>query len=173
VWAGGDCVEVWDRLAKRFTTVALGTHANAHGRVVGANLAGRQARFPGVLGTAISKLCNLEVARTGLGERAAADAGYDAVAATIDSTTVAGYLPDAGPITVKAIVERGTGLLLGGQIVGRGRGAGKRIDVLATALWAGLTAADLAEADLAYAPPFSPVRDPVAVACAKAAGLAG
>ncbi|MGQ0845169.1 MAG: FAD-dependent oxidoreductase [Sporichthyaceae bacterium] len=173
VWAGGDCVEVWDRLAKTFTTVALGTHANAHGRVIGANLAGREARFPGVLGTAISKLCNLEVARTGLGEQAAADAGYDAVCASIDSTTVAGYLPDAGPITVKAIVERGTGLLLGGQIVGRGRGAGKRIDVLATALWAGLTAADLAEADLSYAPPFSPVRDPVAVACAEAAKRAG
>lgn len=173
VWAGGDCVEVWDRLAKTFTTVALGTHANAHGRVIGANLAGREARFPGVLGTAISKLCSLEVARTGLGEAAAAKAGYDAVAATIESTTVAGYLPDAGPITVKLLAERGTGLLLGGQIVGRGRGAGKRIDVVATALWAGLTAADVAEADLAYAPPFSSVRDPVAVAAAKLAQLAG
>ncbi len=172
IWAGGDCVEVWDRLAKKWTTVALGTHANAHGRVIGANLAGREARFPGVLGTAISKVCDLEVARTGLGEAAAAEAGYDAVAVRIESTTAAGYLPNAGPITVKLIAERGTGRLLGGQIVGRGQGAGKRIDTLATAIWAGMTAADLAEADLSYAPPFSPVRDPVAVAAAKAAQAA-
>jgi NADPH-dependent 2,4-dienoyl-CoA reductase/sulfur reductase-like enzyme len=171
IWAGGDCVEVWDRLAKKWATIALGTHANAHGRVIGANLAGKDARFPGVLGTAISKVCNLEVARTGLGAAQAADAGYDAVAVTIESTTSAGYLPHAGPIAVKLIAERGTGRLIGGQIVGRGQGAGKRIDTIATALWAGLTAADLAEADLSYAPPFSPVRDPVAIAAAKAAAL--
>ena len=75
IWAGGDCVEVWDRLAKGWATIALGTHANAHGRIIGANLAGRDAHFPGVLGTAISKVCNLEVARTGLGEAAAGEAG--------------------------------------------------------------------------------------------------
>ena len=168
IWAGGDCVEVYDRIASRFTTVALGTHANRHGRVIGTNLAGREARFAGVIGTAVSKLCSLEIGRTGLGERAAAEAGFDAVAATISSTTRAGYMPDAGPIHVKLIAERGTGRVLGGQIVGHNDGAAKRIDVIATAVWTGLAAAELADVDLSYAPPFSPLWDPVTVAARSA-----
>jgi NADPH-dependent 2,4-dienoyl-CoA reductase/sulfur reductase-like enzyme len=91
------------------------------------------------------------------------------VSATIDSTVRAGYLPDAEPITVKLVAERRTGRLLGGQIVG-GPGAAKRIDVLATALYAGLTAADLVDVDLSYAPPFSPVWDPLQAAARQVLG---
>ncbi len=173
IWAGGDCVEVYDRIAKRFVAIALGTHANRHGRTIGANLAGRDLRFPGVIGTAVTKVCVLEIGRTGLGERAAAEAGFDAVAATIESTTRAGYMPDAGPIRVKLIAERGSGRVLGGQIVGRNEGAAKRIDVIATAVWCGLSAAELADVDLSYAPPFSPLWDPVTVAAREVAALTG
>ncbi|HUR74100.1 MAG TPA: FAD-dependent oxidoreductase [Sporichthya sp.] len=174
IWAGGDCVEVRHRISGRFTTIALGTHANRHGRVIGsnvANIAGREARFPGVIGTAVSKVCTLEIGRTGLGERAAAEAGFDAVAITIESTTRAGYMPDGGPIWVKLIAERGTGRVLGGQIVGHNEGAAKRIDVVATAVWTGLSAGELAGVDLSYAPPFSPLWDPVTLA-ARAASQA-
>jgi NADPH-dependent 2,4-dienoyl-CoA reductase/sulfur reductase-like enzyme len=141
--------------------------------VIGANLAGRDARFAGVIGTAVSKVCALEIGRTGLGERAAADAGFDAVATTIESTTQAGYMPGAGPIRVKLIVERGTGRVLGGQIVGRNEGAAKRIDVIAMAVWTGMGAAELADVDLSYAPPFSPLWDPVTLAARQVAVLAG
>jgi NADPH-dependent 2,4-dienoyl-CoA reductase/sulfur reductase-like enzyme len=169
IWAGGDCVEVHDRIADRFVTIALGTHANRHGRVIGANIAGREARFPGVIGTAVSKLCTLEIGRTGLGEAAAADAGFDAVAVTIESSTRAGYMPGSAPIWVKLIAQRGSGRVLGGQIVGHNEGAAKRIDVSATAVWSGLSAMELADVDLSYAPPFSPLWDPVTLAARELA----
>jgi NADPH-dependent 2,4-dienoyl-CoA reductase/sulfur reductase-like enzyme len=143
--------------------VALGTVANKQGRVAGINLGGGYATFPGVVGTAITKVCTLEVARTGLTEREAAADGYDAVAATVDTTTRAGYLPDAEPMTVKMVAERGTGRLLGAQIIG-GAGAAKRIDTVATALHARMRVEEVVDLDLAYAPPFSSVWDPVAVA---------
>jgi NADPH-dependent 2,4-dienoyl-CoA reductase/sulfur reductase-like enzyme len=108
-------------------------------------------------------VCDLEVGRTGLTVREAEAAGRPYVATTLDSTDHAGYLPDAQPLTVKLVAERGTGRLLGGQAVGRG-GVAKRIDVLATALYIGLTVEDLPKLDLAYAPPFNSVWDPVQVA---------
>ena len=118
VWAAGDCVETWHRVSQRPVAVALGTHANKQGRVVGINVTGGDATFPGVIGTAVSKLCAYEVARTGLTETEAAAAGFDAVATTIDATTRAGYYPGAATITVKLVVERRSGRVLGAQIVG-------------------------------------------------------
>jgi NADPH-dependent 2,4-dienoyl-CoA reductase/sulfur reductase-like enzyme len=173
IWAGGDCVEVRHRITGKSVAIALGTHANRQGRVIGTNLGGREARFAGVIGTAVSKVCVLEIGRTGLGEQAAAEAGFHVVATTIESTTQAGYMPDAGPIRVKLIAERGTGRVLGGQIVGRNEGAAKRIDVVAMAVWTGMSAAELAEVDLSYAPPFSPLWDPVTLAARQVAALSG
>ena len=147
--------------------IALGTYANKHGRVAGINMAGGEARAPRALGTAITKLCALEIALTGLRRDDAVAAGFDAVAMTIDSTTVAGYLPHATPMTMRLVAERGTGRVLGCQIIG-GPGAAKRIDTLATAITAGMTVADVADLDLAYAPPFSSVWDPVAVVAREA-----
>ena len=164
VWAAGDCCEVWDRVLGQHWFVPLGTHANKAGRVAGTNLGGGEACFPGTVGTAISRAGDAELSRTGLLLEWARATGRDAVAVTVESTTASGYMPEADPMTVTAIGERGTGLLLGLQIVG-GRGAGKRIDVAATALWAGMRADDVAMLDLAYAPPFSPVWDPVQIAC--------
>jgi NADPH-dependent 2,4-dienoyl-CoA reductase/sulfur reductase-like enzyme len=106
---------------------------------------------------------DLEVARTGLCTTQAQEAGYDFHTETIEGTTRAGYYPGAAPVAIKLISERGSGRLLGAQVVG-GPGSGKRIDVLATAIWAGMTAEDLAGTDLSYAPPFSPTYDPVTVA---------
>jgi len=166
VWAAGDCVECHHRVSNRPVVVALGTHANKQGRVVGVNVTGGDAQFAGVIGTAATKICEYEIARTGLNEREATDAGFDVTTATIESTSRAGYYPQATPLTVKVIVERG-GRLLGGQIIGR-EGAAKRIDVLATAIWNEMTVGEVQQLDLAYAPPFSPVWDPVLIAARTA-----
>jgi NADPH-dependent 2,4-dienoyl-CoA reductase/sulfur reductase-like enzyme len=138
--------------------------------VAGINLAGGYATFPGVVGTAVSKICNYEVARTGLMEREMHDLGLAYKTATTTSKTRAGYYPGAGWITVKLLAEQGSGRLLGGQIVGL-EGAAKRIDVLATALTANMTVQQLVDLDLSYAPPFSPVWDPVQTAARQLAGL--
>ncbi|QIQ02076.1 FAD-dependent oxidoreductase [Streptomyces liangshanensis] len=167
VWAGGDCVEVLDLVSGATRHLALGTHANKHGQVIGANVGGGYATFPGVVGTAVSKVCDLEIARTGLREKDARRAGLRFVTATVESTDSAGYYPGATPMTVKMLAERRTGRLLGTQIVGR-RGAAKRVDIAAVALTAGMTVERMTTLDLGYAPPFSPVWDPVLVAARKA-----
>jgi NADPH-dependent 2,4-dienoyl-CoA reductase/sulfur reductase-like enzyme len=170
VWAAGDCCESFHLVADRPVHIALGTVANKQARVAGINIGGGYATFPGVVGTAVTKICATEVARTGLSEREAKQYGFDAVAATIESTTRAGYFPDNGWITVKLLAERRSGRVLGGQIVGT-EGAAKRIDVIATAITAGMTVEDMTALDLSYAPPFAPVWDPVLIAARKAAEL--
>jgi NADPH-dependent 2,4-dienoyl-CoA reductase/sulfur reductase-like enzyme len=163
VFAAGDCAQTFHRVTGEAVHIALGTHANKQGRVAGSVIGGRAARFAGVIGTAVTKVGNLEIGRTGLCTSQAQQAGFEFRAETIEGTTKAGYYPGADPIAVKVITERGSGLLLGAQIVG-GPGSAKRIDVLATAIWAGMTAEELAGSDLSYAPPFSPAYDPVLVA---------
>jgi NADPH-dependent 2,4-dienoyl-CoA reductase/sulfur reductase-like enzyme len=170
VWAAGDCAEKFHRVSRRGVSIALGTHANKEGRVAGTNLGGGDATFPGVLGTATVKVCGLELARTGLNEAEASDAGFGYLTTTVDSTTRAGYYPGAAEIKTKLVVERGSGRLLGGQIIGR-EGAAKRIDVIATALWNGMSVGEMWNLDLSYAPPFSPVWDPVVITARKAADL--
>lgn len=168
IWAGGDCVEVLDLVSGQERHIALGTHANKHGQVIGSNAGGGYATFPGVVGTAISKVCDLEIARTGLREKDARRVGLRYETVTVESTNSAGYFPGAALMTVKMIAERRTGRLLGVQIVGR-EGAAKRVDVAAVALTARMTVEQMTALDLGYAPPFSPVWDPVLVAARKAA----
>jgi NADPH-dependent 2,4-dienoyl-CoA reductase/sulfur reductase-like enzyme len=163
VFAAGDCSQTYSRITGEALHVALGTHANKQGRVAGSVIGGRAARFAGVLGTALTKVGDLEIARTGLCTTQAENAGYDYRSEIIEGTTRAGYYPGAEEITVKLLSDRGSGQLLGAQVVG-GPGSGKRIDVLATAIWAGMTAEEFAGSDLSYAPPFSPTYDPVIVA---------
>jgi NADPH-dependent 2,4-dienoyl-CoA reductase/sulfur reductase-like enzyme len=166
VWAAGDCVESYHRVSRKMVVIPLGTHANKQGRIVGTNVTGGHATFGGVIGTAATKICDFEIGRTGLSEREAADAGFDHVATTIESTTRAGYYRGTMPITVKMVAERPSGRLLGAQIIGR-EGAAKRIDVLATAIWNEMSVDDIVQLDLAYAPPFAPVWDPVLIAARK------
>jgi NADPH-dependent 2,4-dienoyl-CoA reductase/sulfur reductase-like enzyme len=167
VWAGGDCVEVLNLVSGQYQHVPLGTHANKHGRVIGHNIGGSYATFPGVVGTAVSKVFNLEIARTGLRERDAHHAGFDYVTVTVRSGTRAAYFPGTQRMTVKMTAERHTGRLLGAQIVGN-EGSAKRIDTAATALSNRMTVEEMTALDLAYAPPFSPVWDPILVAARQA-----
>jgi NADPH-dependent 2,4-dienoyl-CoA reductase/sulfur reductase-like enzyme len=168
VWAAGDCAETFHLVSRRPVHIALGTIANKQGRICGINLGGGDANFPGVVGTAVSKICAVEVARTGLNEKEAAELGLAYVVGKIESTTRAGYFPGAGKITVKVLAERTSGRLLGAQLVGL-EGAAKRIDVFATALHAGMSVEQLQYLDLSYAPPFAPVWDPILIAARKAA----
>ena len=167
IWAAGDCAESFHLVSRRPVHIALGTIANKQGRVAGINIGGGYATFPGVVGTAVSKICKWEVARTGLQEREIRQLGLEFATATIKSTTRAGYYPQAGPITVKALAEKGSGRLLGAQIVGI-EGAAKRIDIFATALHAGMSVQEMINLDLSYAPPYSNVWDPVLVAVRQA-----
>ncbi|MEU4822917.1 FAD-dependent oxidoreductase [Actinomadura citrea] len=168
VWAAGDCVETRHLVSGAPVAIALGTHANKQGRVAGINIGGGYATFPGVVGTAVSKICRVEVARTGLNEAEAAAAGFETLSAAVESTTRAGYIPGAAAMTTKLIAERRSGRLLGAQIVGE-ENAAKRVDGLAIALWNGMTVEEMTGLDLGYAPPFAPVWDPVLVAARKAA----
>lgn len=167
VWSAGDCAEATHRVTGRPANFHLGTVANKTGRVAGINLGGGDARFPGVLGTVITKVCDLEIAATGLRPEEAGEAGFDVVVGEAEGTTTAGYWPGAGPMRIRTVADRGDGRLLGAQIVGS-PGAGKRIDVFATAIWNRMTADDLAWTDLAYAPPVSGVWDLIHIAARRA-----
>jgi len=116
----------------------------------------------------IAPATRVEVARTGLNETEAREAGFEYSTSTVEPTARAGYFPDATTITVKVVVDRNSHRLLGAQIVGK-EGAAKRIDVLATALWNEMTVDEIADLDLGYAPPFSPLWDPVQVAARQSA----
>lgn len=163
IYAAGDCAESFHRVSRRPVSIALGTHANKQGRVAGINVSGGDLRFPGVIGTAVTKVGHIEIGRTGLTMTEAAEAGYDAVAAKITAGSRAHYYPDGAPMTVKIVSEKGTGRMLGAQIVG-GPEAAKRIDTLAIAIWNEMTVDDFSQTDLGYAPPFSPVWDPILTA---------
>ena len=167
VWAAGDCAEKFHLVSRQPVAIALGTHANKEGRTAGINIGGGYETFPGVLGTAATKVCSLEVARTGLKESEATAAGFEFLTATTRSTTRAGYFPGTSEITTKMIVERVSGRLLGAQIIGQ-EGAAKRIDVIATALWNEMSVDEMLGMDLSYAPPFAPVWDPVLITARKA-----
>jgi NADPH-dependent 2,4-dienoyl-CoA reductase/sulfur reductase-like enzyme len=162
VYAAGDCVSVPHLVTGQRAYLPLALAANRQGRVAGTNLAGGQAEFHGVVGTAVAKVGDLGVAHTGLSE-AQARALFPTVAAQITASDRARYYPGAAPLTVRLVAERGSGRLLGGQIVGP-PSAVKRIDVIAAALHARLTVEDLEAFDLAYAPPLSPVWDPLLIA---------
>lgn len=169
IWAAGDCVVTKDRVTGDQIHLPLGTHANKQGIVAADNIAagllGEAARltFPGVVQTAITKFCALEISRTGLGEKQARDAGFDPVVVSIETTNFAGYMPHPGTMKVLMIADRTSRRLLGAQIVGAADAA-LRIDVAATALAAGLTVDQIVMLDLAYAPPFSSVWSPILVA---------
>jgi NADPH-dependent 2,4-dienoyl-CoA reductase/sulfur reductase-like enzyme len=166
VFAAGDCAALHHLVLGGPAWVPLGPAANKTGRVAGTVAAGGSASFGGIVGTAVVKVFDLEVARTGLTLAEAEAAGLPAGAVDVVSRSRAKYYPGAQPLHVR-LVHTPDGRLLGGQLAGR-EGAAKRIDVLATALHAGLTVPDLAGLDLSYAPPFAPVYDPVLAAAIKA-----
>ena len=171
VWSAGDCAEALHRVTGKPCNIHLGTIANKTGRIAGMNIGGEAASFPGVLGTAITRICDFEISATGLRRHDAIDTGFDIVVGEASGTTTAGYMPEAADITIATVAERNTGRILGAEIVG-GPGSAKRIDVFAAAIWSGMTAQDLAWTDLAYAPPFSGVWDLIHISARNAARLA-
>ena len=163
IFAGGDCVENINLITGKPVYTSLGDVANKHGRVIGDNITGGKSKFPGVIGTSIAKVFDFTVARTGLTEREARSLGYDAVGVLAPAPDRAHYFPQASNIRLKLIFDRKTLRVLGAQSVGLGV-IDKRIDVIATAIQAGMTIDDLANLDLAHAPPYSPAIDPVIMA---------
>jgi NADPH-dependent 2,4-dienoyl-CoA reductase/sulfur reductase-like enzyme len=164
VYAAGDCVEVEHVVTGEPDYVPLALTANRHGRAVGTTVAGEPTRGGGVVGTAITKVVDMEVGRTGVTDpETAREHGFDPVSRTITTRSRASYYPGGAPITIQLMACDGTGQLLGASIAGRDR-AGKRIDTVAAALHNRATVDELERYDLAYAPPFSPTWDPVLTA---------
>ena len=163
VYAAGDCAEARNVVTGEPDHVPLALTANRAGRAIGQTVAGDPEPVGGTAGTAIVKAFDLGAARTGVvDEQRAREAGFDPVSVSISAPTRAHYYPGGAELTVTLVADGESGRLLGGTVVGR-EGT-KRVDTVATALAAGMTVSELQKADLAYAPPFSPVRDPVLTA---------
>lgn len=158
VWAAGDCCCVKNFITGKSCYVPLGTTANRMGRIAGTNIAGGREELPGVLGTAIARAFGFEIAVTGLSLSQALKEGFDSEEASIRGRTRPRYFRGGKDIFVSAVGERG-GKILGGQVAG-GDAKG-RIDTLAALIQGGISARDAEHLDLAYAPPFSTVRDPL------------
>jgi NADPH-dependent 2,4-dienoyl-CoA reductase/sulfur reductase-like enzyme/rhodanese-related sulfurtransferase len=160
IFAVGDAVDKSDATTGEPTLVPLANSANRQGRLVADVIGGRSIRFGGVLGTAIVKVFDLTVATTGVSEKRLRAAGRNCRAIHTHPGSHAGYYPGAERISMKLLFDPSTGQILGAQGVG-GQGTDKRIDVLATAITGGIRADELADLELAYAPPFGSAKDPV------------
>jgi len=163
VYAAGDCAETTHLVTGKKVWIPLGSTANKQGRVVGVNLCGGHAIFPGVMGTAVFKTFDFNVAKTGLSMREAEKEGFHPLQAVVRGFDRAHYYPGRKESTLKVIADKETGQILGGQAIGEGP-SDKFIDILAMALHGKMTCHQLASVDLTYAPPFSPVLSPVVVA---------
>lgn len=163
IYAAGDCVEVRHLLTGQAAFIPLGSTANKQGRVAANAICGVPDAFPGVVGSAVCKVFDFCVARTGLTERQAREAGYDVEVSLAPGPDKAHFMTAARPLMLKLVADRATRKLLGAQAVGPGAGD-KRIDVAAMALTAGMTVDQLAHADLCYAPPYSPAMDNILTA---------
>jgi rhodanese-related sulfurtransferase len=163
IFAAGDMVEVLHRVSGRQVRVPLAGPANRQGRIAASNALGQSMRYGGATGTSVVKVFEATAAATGLTERAARDAGFEVGVAVIHKDHHAGYYPGGHELSLKLTYDRKSARLLGAQAFGHA-GVEKRIDVLATALNGKMTVHDLAELDLAYAPPYSSANDPVNLA---------
>ncbi len=163
IYAVGDAVQVKHYVTGADAVISLAGPANKQGRIAADNICGGDSRYPGSQGSSVIKVFNLTAASTGINETNAKKAGLEADAVVLSPMSHAGYYPGGKLMTMKVVFEKGTCRLLGAQIVGY-EGVDKRIDVLATAIHAGLTAAQLKDLDLAYAPPYSSAKDPVNMA---------
>lgn len=163
IYAAGDCASIPNLLTGTPSWYPMGTHSNKAGRVAGANAAGASETFEGGYGTAIMQLFEYTIARTGMGPKELEKQGIAFESSMIIAGTTPGFYPDPKDIFLEIYYEPKKGTVLGAQMIGE-KGVDKRVDVLATAIYAKLTIYDLPRLDLAYAPPFSPAKDPVVVA---------
>ena len=170
IFAAGDCATARNYITNKDTYIPLGTTANKQGRVAGENVAGGNARFRGIAGSAITKVFDLFIGKTGLTSEEGIRNGFDPVEEVIESITRAGYYPGNKPIWIKIVADRKSGRVLGSQIVG-GEGVKERIDLIALALLLKADIRDLASYDACYVPPASPVWEPVNIAASQTAKL--
>ncbi|UII21275.1 FAD-dependent oxidoreductase [Fulvivirga ligni] len=162
IYAAGDCAAIPNMLTQEAGWFPMGTHSNKAGRVAGANAAGATETFSGGYGTAIMKLFDYTIARTGLGIKELNRKNIPFKSSMFIGGTTPGFYPDSKDIFLEIYYDQTSGQLLGAEMIGE-RGVDKRVDVLSTAIYAKLTIHDLPRLDLAYAPPFSPAKDPVVV----------
>ena len=163
IYAVGDAVQVKHFVTGQDTLLSLAGPANKQGRIAADNICGGDSRYLGSQGSSVIKVFDMTVASTGVNEKTARQAGIDCDKVYLSPMSHAGYYPGGKVMTMKVVFEKGTLRLLGAQIVGY-EGVDKRIDVLATAIHAGLTGPQLKDLDLAYAPPYSSAKDPVNMA---------
>ena len=163
IYAAGDCASYRHVLTNEPTYIALGTHANKAGRVIAEQIAGNDERFTGVVGSTVLKVCDLELAKTGLSENELTKADITYKSVSIKARDKAGYYPNANRIDITLHYNPENGQLLGAQMVGKS-GVAHRINTMAIAISKGMTAKEFSQLDLAYAPPFSPVYDPLQIA---------
>src|ERR1019366_6809353 len=163
IWAVGDAIEVRDAVTGAWRLIPLAGPANRQGRIAADNIFGRPSCYEGTWGTAILRLFELTASCTGANETALREASIPFEAVHLHPSSHAEYYPGARSVAVKILFAPETGKLLGAQVVGQD-GVDKQIDVLATALKGGMTVNDLAELELAYAPPFGSAKDPINMA---------
>jgi NADPH-dependent 2,4-dienoyl-CoA reductase/sulfur reductase-like enzyme len=168
IFSAGDCATARSYITNENMYIPLGTTANRQGRVAGENAAGGDARFRGIAGSAITKVFDLYIGKTGLTKQEALNYGFDPIEEEIESVTRAGYYPDSKPIWIKIIADRKSGRILGSQIVG-GDGVKERIDLIALALLLKADLRDLSSYDACYVPPASPVWEPLNIAASQTA----
>lgn len=163
VYAVGDAIEVKHFVTDKKAVISLAGPANKQGRIAADNICGEESVFKGSQGSSVIKLFDMTVASTGINEKTAKAAGFNYESVILSPLSHAGYYPGAKVMLMKVLYEKDTLEILGAQIAGY-EGVDKRIDVIATAIRAGLSATELAELDLAYAPPYSSAKDPVNMA---------
>jgi NADPH-dependent 2,4-dienoyl-CoA reductase/sulfur reductase-like enzyme len=168
VFAAGDCAEAWHRVLERPAFVPLALGANRQGRVAGANMAGDAERFPGVIGSAVTRVFDLVIARCGIDEAEAERAGIAVRSAAARASSRAHYMPDSGQVWVKILFRADDRRVVGATLAGHDPCLGKRCDIIGTAITAGMTVEQVADLDLSYAPPFAPVWDPILQAANRA-----
>jgi NADPH-dependent 2,4-dienoyl-CoA reductase/sulfur reductase-like enzyme len=163
IYAAGDCADAYHVVSGARTWSPLALRANRAGWAVADHLCGKSVEIPGVAGTAVFKVFDLQVARTGLTCNEAAAAGFDPQSVTIQTTSRSGHYPGGSPIDVHMVGDRRSGRLLGAQMVGQ-ESVAHRINAAAVALHAGMSVDQFVQCDLAYAPPFGGVWDPLLIA---------
>lgn len=172
IYAVGDAVQVRHSVSGQEALISLAGPANRQGRIAADNLCGKDSRYPGSQGSSIIKVFDMTAAVTGINETNAKKAGLDVDKVVLSPMNHAGYYPGGKLMTMKVVFEKETFRLLGAQIIGYD-GVDKRIDVLATAIHAGMKATDLKDLDLSYAPPYSSAKDPVNMAGFMIENIAG
>ena len=163
IYAVGDAVQVKHYVTGQAALISLAGPANKQGRIAADHICGKNSTYPGSQGSSVIKVFDMTAAVTGVNETNARKAGLDVDKVILSPMSHAGYYPGGKVMTMKVVFEKETYRILGAQIVGY-EGVDKRIDVLATAIHAGMKAQDLAKLDLAYAPPYSSAKDPVNLA---------